>query len=54
MAAIGAGSVCVLKRGRRAGERVTVTRVIDTAFAEIRDSKGKVRKSSIMHLEPVG
>jgi ribosomal protein L14E/L6E/L27E len=54
MAAIKAGTVCILKKGRRAGSKVTVTKVIDDMFVEVQDEKGKVRRSSIMHLEPVG
>ena len=53
MAAIKTGSVCILKKGRRAGTKVTVTKVIDDSFVEVKDEKGKARRASIMHLEPV-
>ena len=53
MAAIKEGTVCILKSGRRAGGKVTVTKVIDGTFVEVKDEKGKTRRASIMHLEPV-
>ena len=52
MAAIDVGRVCVLITGRRAGEEVVVTKVIDDNFVTVKTKKGKERKSSIRHLEP--
>ena len=54
MAAIEVGRNCVLIAGRRAGEEVVVTKMIDDNFVMIKTKKGKERKSSIRHLEPTG
>jgi len=52
MTAIDVGRVCVLIMGRRAGEEVVVTKVIDDNFVTVKTKKGKERKASIRHLEP--
>ena len=54
MAAIEIGTICVKKFGRGAGEKVTVTAVIDENFVKVKDAKGKEKRANIRHLEPVG
>jgi len=51
MAAIEVGRNCILTAGRRAGEEVVVTKMIDDNFVMVKTKKGKERKSSIRHLE---
>lgn len=51
MAAIEKGRVCVLKAGRRAEERVVITKV-EKGHVMVKDKKGKERKVSVKHLEP--
>lgn len=51
--AIRVGSKCVKSKGRKTGQEVTVTRIIDKNFVEVKDSKGKVKRSNISHLEPM-
>ena len=53
MAAIKEGIVCVMKAGRRAGEEVTITKIVDKNFVMV-EGKKKERKVSISHLEPKG
>ncbi len=52
MAAIEEGRACIVKAGRRAGEKVTITKVLDKNFVMVKSEK-KERKVSIAHLEPV-
>ncbi|MEM4633738.1 MAG: hypothetical protein QW275_01150 [Candidatus Anstonellaceae archaeon] len=55
MAAIQVGRVCVKLKGRDAGEKVVVTKVIDENFVMIRSparKKSPERKCAIVHLEP--
>lgn len=54
MAAIEEGRICVVTRGRRAGQRVTITKIFRQGFVQARDDKGKERKYSIQHLEALG
>ena len=51
MPAIEEGRVCVMTAGRRKGEEVTVTKVLDDTFVMVKGEK-KERKVSIAHLEP--
>ena len=53
MPAIEAGRECVKTAGRKAGEKVTVVKLLDKNYAEVKDAKGKVKKCNLMHLEPV-
>jgi large subunit ribosomal protein L14e len=53
MPAIEVGRRCLKTRGRKSGQIVTVTRVIDKSFAEIKDAKGKLKRCNITHLEPL-
>jgi len=55
MAAIQVGRVCIKLKGRDAGEKVVVTKVIDESFVMIRSparKKKPERKCAILHLEP--
>ncbi len=53
MAGIEKDLVCVVKAGRRAGEQVTITKVLQHGFVNVQGKGGKERKYSIKHLEPV-
>lgn len=46
------GAVCVLTKGRRAGQTVTITKVVGEQFVVVKDGKGRERKSSVKHLMP--
>ncbi|HEV8289598.1 MAG TPA: hypothetical protein VGQ00_01450 [Candidatus Norongarragalinales archaeon] len=52
MPAIQVGRKATLTAGRRAGETVTITKVIDKNFVEITTAKGKKRRANVQHLEP--
>lgn len=53
MSAIKVGRVCIKTRGRDAGEKVVITKVIDENFVEIKsESRKKERRCAIRHLEP--
>jgi large subunit ribosomal protein L14e len=53
MGAIEINRKCVKVRGRHAGETVTVVKVIDSNFVEVRDAKGKVKRCNVQHIEPL-
>ncbi len=53
MGALKEGTKCIKTRGRKTGQTVTVVRVIDKNFAEIKDEKGKVKRCNVQHLEPL-
>lgn len=53
MAAIQVGRKCVKIKGRKTGQTVEVTKVIDSNFVEVKDEKGKVKRCNILHLEVV-
>ncbi len=53
MTAIQVGRKCVKIAGNDAGSEVTVTKVIDDVFVEIKTAKGKAQRCNIKHLEPV-
>ncbi|MFH0836298.1 MAG: 50S ribosomal protein L14e [Candidatus Micrarchaeota archaeon] len=53
MAAIEVGRKAVLLKGRRAGQQVKITKVIDKNFVEVTGEKGKARKCNVLHLEPL-
>jgi ribosomal protein L14E/L6E/L27E len=51
MPAIEEGRVCVMNAGRRKGEEVTITKVIDSNFVMVKGAK-KERRVAVAHLEP--
>ncbi|MGC8851162.1 MAG: KOW motif-containing protein [Candidatus Micrarchaeia archaeon] len=53
MPAIEPGKKCLKTRGRKAGQEVTVVKVIDANFVEVKDAKGKTKRCNIQHLEPL-
>jgi len=53
MAVVHVGKAYVLTAGRRAGETIFVTKIIDANFAMVKDEKGKERRSNIRFLEPL-
>lgn len=46
------GVECVVTKGRRAGNKVTVKKVVGENFAVVTDDKGNERKCSVRHLMP--
>jgi ribosomal protein L14E/L6E/L27E len=46
------GSVCVLTKGRRMGNEVTIAKVVGDKFVVVKDEKGRERKCSVKHLVP--
>ena len=52
MAAIEKGRICLMTRGRRAGEEVVVEKVVTDNFALVKTKSGKERKASIRQLVP--
>jgi len=55
MAAISVGRVCIKTKGRDAGEKVIVTKIMDKNFVMVRSAARKSkpeRKCSVLHLEP--
>ena len=55
MAAIQVGRFCIKTKGRDAGEKVVVTKVIDENFVMVRSPARKKkgdRKCAVLHLEP--
>ena len=53
MVAIEVGRSAVLVKGRRSGNKVKITKVIDKNFVEVTDAKGKKRRCNVLHLEPL-
>lgn len=53
MAAIEPGKDAVKLRGRKAGQKVKVVRVIDKNFVEVEYPNGKKKKCNASHLEPL-
>ncbi len=53
MSSIQVGRKCIKTKGRKTGQAVTITKVIDRNFVEITDAKGKVKKCNALHLEPI-
>ena len=54
MAAIQVGRVCIKTKGRDAGEKVVVTKVLDGNFVMVRSParrKKPERRCSVLHLE---
>ncbi len=52
MPAIEPGRVCVVKKGARAGEMVTIVEVVSDYTVKVKDTDGKEREMNIRHLEP--
>ncbi|MCX8175060.1 MAG: 50S ribosomal protein L14e [Candidatus Micrarchaeota archaeon] len=55
MPAIQVGRICIKTKGRDAGEKVVITKVIDENFVMVRSQsrKGKPeRRCAVKHLEP--
>ncbi len=50
--AIKEGVICTITAGRRNGEEVTITKVVDRNFVMAKTKKGKDRKFSILHITP--
>ena len=47
------GEECVLLKGRRAGNKVTISKVLEGgSYAVVKDDKGKERKCAVIHLMP--
>jgi ribosomal protein L14E/L6E/L27E len=53
MHAIAVGTKCARIAGRKAGEKVTVTKVIDSNYVEVQGEKGKPKRVNVKHLEPL-
>ena len=51
--AIKTGDKVVCTAGRRAGQEAEVTKVVDKNFLMVKTGKGKERKISIRHIEPL-
>ena len=51
MPAIEVGRKAVKTRGRTAGQKVTVTKILDKNFVEVTDEKGKKKRCNVLHLE---
>lgn len=46
------GVKAIVCAGRRAGNPVEVTEVVDNNFVKVKNAKGKERKMNILHLQP--
>ena len=53
MPAIAVGKECIKTKGRKSGQKVTIMKILDKNFVEVKDEKGKVKRCNITHLEPV-
>jgi len=47
------GNTCLLTKGRRAGNTVTIMKVFGERYVAIKDEKGLERKCSVKHLAPM-
>jgi len=45
------GRKAIKTKGRKAGEEVVVTKVIDKNFVMVKDKKGREKRCNILHLE---
>ncbi len=45
------GKRAVKTRGRKAGQEVTITKIIDKNFVMVKDAKGKEKRCNVLHLE---
>ncbi|HLC38371.1 MAG TPA: hypothetical protein VJI71_02870 [Candidatus Norongarragalinales archaeon] len=46
------GVKAIVLKGRRKGQPVEVTEVVDNAFVKVKLAKGKERKMNVKHLMP--
>ncbi len=53
MVAISVGRKCIKLAGNDAGSEVTITKVIDANFVEVKNAKGAVKRANVKHLEPI-
>ena len=53
MAAIEVGRECIKLKGRHAGQKVKIVKLVDKNFVEIQYASGKAKKCNILHLEPI-
>ncbi len=53
MQALSVGTKCIRIAGRKAGEKVSVTKIIDSSFVEVQGEKGKPKRANVKHLEPI-
>lgn len=53
MQAMTVGTKCTRIAGRKAGETVTVTKVLDSNFVQVQGEKGKPKRANVKHLEPI-
>jgi ribosomal protein L14E/L6E/L27E len=49
---IQAGKHYILSKGRRAGQKVTISKVVDERYVVVKTEKGTERKCSVNHLIP--
>jgi ribosomal protein L14E/L6E/L27E len=49
--ALKVGRKAVKLKGRKAGETVEITRIVDRNFVLVKDKKGKEKKCNVLHLE---
>lgn len=49
--AIKVGKKAVKLTGRKAGETVEITKIVDRNFVMVRDAKGKEKRCNVLHLE---
>ncbi len=45
------GRKAVKLTGRKAGETVEITKIVDRSFVMVKDKKGKEKRCNILHLE---
>ncbi len=53
MQTISVGTKCVRIAGRKAGSKVTVSKVVDMNFVMVKDESGKEKRCNVKHLEPL-
>ncbi len=53
MPAIEVGRKCIVKKGSLMGQQVEIVEIIDDNFVKIKNAKGKEKRMSIKHLEPL-
>jgi len=54
MKAIDVGSICIKTAGRKAGEKVVVTEIIDNNFVTVKGQNVNGKKCNMTHLFPTG
>ena len=53
MAAIEVGRECMKLKGRHAGQKVKIMKLLDKNFVEVQYASGKTKKCNMLHLEPL-